>query len=380
MKQLRQEQSAMATKNRRLEQEKVNQANGMKQLRQEKNAMATKNRKLEQEKVNQANRMKQLRQEKSAMAVQIQQYKHDESDMADEIKQLQDENATQKNIMQKLEQEKNNMKIEVQQLQDITKSSFITESGTVVVTTGVELGKGAYGKVYKGNCHGTEVAVKEYFQVVLNPHNMKLLEREINIAAQCRHPNLLQFLCATKNDQKNLLIVTELMDISLRSLLEEQAKNESRLDYQQIKLISLDVARGLNYLHSKKPSPIIHRDVSSANVLLMIENNAVRKAKVSDYGSANFMEACNTTFPGSVVYAPPEARQGQHSPKIDVYCFGLLVCETDTCELPDQAGIQNQIRRIQNAEIKDLVKLCTAKEPRQRPTMQEIIEHLQQVI
>ena len=51
------------------------------------------------------------------------------------------------------------------------------------------------------------------------------------------------------------------MEKSLRALFEERSLSET-----EIRVISLDVARALNYLHQKKPSPIIHRDISSANV------------------------------------------------------------------------------------------------------------------
>ena len=54
-------------------------------------------------------------------------------------------------------------------------------------------------------------------------------------------------------------------------------------------VISLDVALALNYLHQKKPEPIIHRDISSANVLLWRQGDQWR-GKVSDYGTANFMQ------------------------------------------------------------------------------------------
>ena len=108
------------------------------------------------------------------------------------------------------------------------------------------------------------------------------------------------------------------MDMTLRTLLEQRAREKSRMEYQEIKSISLDVARGLNYLHSKKPNPIIHRDVSSANVLLWIENGAVRRAKVSDYGAANFMDACKTANPGAALYAAPEASFSKHDPKVSI--------------------------------------------------------------
>jgi serine/threonine protein kinase len=109
------------------------------------------------------------------------------------------------------------------------------------------------------------------------------------------------------------------MDLTLRTLLEQRAREQSQLKYQEVKSISLDVALGLNYLHSKTPNPIIHRDVSSANVLLWIENGAVRRAKVSDYGSANSMKVSNTANPGSPLYAAPEANREIQDPKVNIF-------------------------------------------------------------
>ena len=145
-------------------------------------------------------------------------------------------------------------------------------------------------------------------------------------------------ICATKNENNRLLIVTELMDMTLRTLLEQRANENSRLELSQIKSISLDVARGLNYLHLKTPTPIIHRDISSANVLLWMENSSVRRAKISDYGSANFMQACNTANPGAALYAAPEARGAQHSPKVSALFFYLK--RTLICMLPFSIGTQ----------------------------------------
>ena len=134
------------------------------------------------------------------------------------------------------------------------------------------LGKGGWGSVYEGVYCGCTVAVKKMHDLILSPHNIRLFEREMNIASKCRHPYLLQFIGAT-NDKGNALFITELMEESLRSLLEQRKLSET-----EIRTISLDVARALNYLHQKKPEPIIHRDVSRANVLLWrpMERQSVR--------------------------------------------------------------------------------------------------------
>jgi hypothetical protein len=60
--------------------------------------------------------------------------------------------------------------------------------------------------------------------------------------------------------------------------------------------------------------------------------------------------------------------------QIDVFSYGLLVCEISICELPDEVEREGQIENIWNVEIKELVKRCTELEPQQRPTMQDVIE------
>ena len=232
-----------------------------------------------------------------------------------EIQRLQQERTEMQNAMQRVQQNNAAMRSQIQRLQNEMEQKLITDSGSELIL-GEELGRGAYGIVFKGEFYGTQVAVKEYHEIILSPYYIKNLRREINIASQCRHPNLLQFICATKNVKNCLLIVTELMDTTLRTLLEQRANEMSGLKPQEIKSISLDVARGLNYLHSQKPNPIIHRDISSANVLLWLENSSVKRAKISDYGAANFMELCNTSNPGAILYAAPEATGAKHGPKV----------------------------------------------------------------
>ena len=173
------------------------------------------------------------------------------------------------------------------------------------------LGRGSWGSVYEGTYCGCTVAVKQIHDLILSPHNIRLFEREMNIASKCRHPHLLQFIGAT-NDEGNPLFVTELMEKSLRALLEQRQLSET-----EIAVISLDVACGLNYLHQKKPAPIIHRDVSSANVLLWRQGDQWR-GKVSDYGTANFMHQTRTVAPGAMIYSAPEALTPNQTVKVSL--------------------------------------------------------------
>ena len=178
------------------------------------------------------------------------------------------------------------------------------------------LGRGGWGIVVKGKYCGCTVAVKQIYDDLLksSSYYRELFEREMNIASRCRHPCLLQFIGAT-NDERSPLFVTELMETSLRALLELRS-----LSPTEVSVISLDVARALNYLHLKKPSPIIHRDISSANVLLWREADQWR-GKVSDYGTANFKRDIMTACPGSRIYSAPEALTENQTAKVCVHLY-----------------------------------------------------------
>lgn len=170
--------------------------------------------------------------------------------------------------------------------------------------TSEQLGQGAWAIVYKGKFRGLDVAVKEMHEDIYSSYNRHLFEREVNFASKCRHPCLLLFIGATI-DQRPLL-VTEIMEKSLRSRLYDGG--ERPMCTAEISVISLDVARALNYLHQKEP-PIIHHDVSSGNVLLWRRGNQWR-GKVSDYGTANFVRQSKTSYAGAAIYAAPESLDG----------------------------------------------------------------------
>ncbi|CAH3182548.1 unnamed protein product [Porites lobata] len=235
------------------------------------------------------------------------------------------------------------------------------------------LGRGGWGSVYEGVYCGCTVAVKQIHDLILSPHNMLLFEREMNIASKCRHPHLLQFIGAT-NDEGNPLFVTELMEKSLRALLEQRQLAEI-----EIRVISLDVARAINYLHQKKPEPIIHRDVSSANVLLWRQGDQWR-GKVSDYGTANFMQQTMTVAPGAMIYSAPEALTSNQTVKVDVYSFGVLLCEICIRQLPDPRRREQQVLLMTNRALRGLVRRCLQTDPEARPTMQEIIDELSRTV
>ena len=243
-----------------------------------------------------------------------------------ELEQLRQEMEEERNAARTRahdqEREQADMRIELENLrlqeEQVNGAPDWILSREEIQITSKTLGEGAWATVSEGIFRGSRVAVKRMHRLILSPFNVHLFEREMAIASRCRHPNLLQFIGATKEDRQSPLIVMEILETSLRSVLEER-----ELEPEEVITISLDVARALNYLHLNKPSPIIHRDLSSANVLLWRRGN-VWRGKVSDYGTANFMKECTTINPGAVVYSAPEAQTTNQSPKVSYRVMGIF--------------------------------------------------------
>ena len=194
--------------------------------------------------------------------------------------------------------------------------------------TDQELGRGAWATVSVAIFRGARVAAKCVHNQIVSQHNIQLFKREMDMAARIRHPNLLLFIGATLEGE--MVILTELMPTSLRRELQREYQMSPRLTIS----IGFDVAKALNYLHLMRPHPLIHRDISSANVLLEPLPNGHWRAKVSDYGTVNLQENLATVGPGSPCYAAPEANDPtQQSPKMDIFSFGALLMEMLSGEL-----------------------------------------------
>ena len=238
----------------------------------------------------------------------------------DETANLRNQATALRQQLEEKDQEMNELETTLSAAQDELREYQRQQSPDWVISrdhiqlTGKFLGRGGWGSVVQGKYCGCSVAVKQIHELILSPYNRELFEREMDIASKCRHPCLLQFIGAT-NDEGNPLFVTELMETSLRTLLEQRALSEAEMSF-----ISLDVARALNYLHQKQPSPIIHRDISSANVLLWRQGEHWR-GKVSDYGTANFMQQTMTVAPGAMIYSAPEALTKNQTVKVSCNLF-----------------------------------------------------------
>ena len=156
-------------------------------------------------------------------------------------------------------------------------------------------------------------------------------EQECQLMSSLRHPNITQFLGLCFLPEARLpLLVMECLDSSLDSLLE----NMPDLPLTLKRSVLEDVARGLVYLHKRTP-PVIHRDLTSRNVLL----TSSLVAKITDMGNSRIIEMrpgqmarTLSKLPGTLVYMPPEALDENHryGPSLDIFSFGHLALYTIT--------------------------------------------------
>ena len=133
--------------------------------------------------------------------------------------------------------------------------------GDELEVTEERLGVGGWAEVKVAKL---KVAAKCLHEQLIYDYHRRLFRREMDVAARVSHPNLLRFLGARLGG--GMAILTEFMPTSLRALANRRPRQ--RLSQEHIISIAIDVACALNYLHHMTPDPIIHRDLSSANVLL----------------------------------------------------------------------------------------------------------------
>ena len=263
--------------------------------------------------------IQQLKNENNRLEVekcQLEKEKNDLQEKMDELvvqnNSLQTDLSAKETQVHRLETSLATAQRALEECQQIKEPCDLVVSRDEVQITDKSLGVRGWGKVVLGTFRGCKVAVNQIHESIVSPNNRHLFEREMNIASRCCHPCLLQFIGATKDDGIPFFI-TEVLETSLQDLLRQR-----QLKKKEISIISLDVSLALNYLHNMKPSAIIHRDVSSANVLLWRQGNQWR-GKVSDYGTAQFVQQTMTRAPaGAWHYRAPEAMSSNQTPKVSL--------------------------------------------------------------
>ena len=211
------------------------------------------------------------------------------------------------------------------------------------------LGTGSYGAVYKARCDDLPCAAKILHPTLFQSNDlgpmtvMRRFQQECSFLSTIRHPNIVQFLGSYQDPETQLpVLLMELMDDSLTRFLEQ---SREPLPYHTQVNICHDIALALAHLHS---NDIIHRDLSSANVLI----GAGNRAKVTDFGMAKLFDAnCSTMTPqtmcpGTMVYMSPEALDDPpvYTKKLDSFSFGVLSIQIMTRQFPNPGPRMKKVR------------------------------------
>ncbi|KAB1213545.1 putative receptor protein kinase TMK1 [Morella rubra] len=275
------------------------------------------------------------------------------------------------------------------------------------------LGRGGFGVVYKGELHdGTKIAVKRMESVAMGNKGMNEFQAEIAVLTKVRHRHLVALLGYCINGNERILVYEYMPQGTLtQHLFEWQEKGYSPLSWKQRITIALDVARGVEYLHSLAQQSFIHRDLKPSNILLGDD----MRAKVADFGlvknAPDGKYSVETRLAGTFGYLAPEyAATGRVTTKVDVYAFGVVLMEIITGRkalddtMPDERShlvtwfrrvlvnkenIPKAIDQILDPDeetmesiykVAELAGHCTAREPYQRPDMGHAVNILSPLV
>ena len=269
-----------------------------------------------------------------------------------------------------------------------------------VQLTGQELGHGSYATVLELKYMGLKCAGKKIHDLLLHQtYVVNHFGEECSILSRVRHPNVVQFMgLFFENNMQTPILVMEFLPTDLTTCIEKYGQFPQDISYS----ILYDVALGLCYLHGQVP-PIIHRDLSSNNVLLTTNMTA----KISDLGMAKILDLTSmaqkqrTKIPGTPDFMPPEVMipNPKYDRSIDDFSYGIIMIHVLSGQWP-QAQVESV--RIENGHLipvseaerrevflqaigddhplMDLILKCINNDCNKRAHANEIVERLEKAI
>ncbi|XP_010027353.2 LOW QUALITY PROTEIN: G-type lectin S-receptor-like serine/threonine-protein kinase LECRK1 [Eucalyptus grandis] len=259
-----------------------------------------------------------------------------------------------------------------------------------------EIGRGAFGTVYKGTLLNSleVVAVKKLEKVSSDVESE--FQNEVKIIGRTHHRSLVQLLGYCLDGHDRLLVYKYMSNGSLADLLFTPEKQPC---WDEKMGIARNIARGLLYLHEECETQIIHCDIKPQNILI----DKCRRAKISDFGLSKLMKPDQTNtmtrIRGTRGYVAPEWHKNLPvTVKADVYSFGIVLLEIICCRrsvdwsLPDDEAVleewayscfqERELEKLVNDESTDrrqlerMVKValwCILEEPSLRPSMRKVL-------
>jgi len=247
---------------------------------------------------------------------------------------------------------------------------------------------GRHSRVYSGRYAGREVAIKMVSQPEEDAALATELERqfasEVALLLRLHHPNIISFVAACKKPPVFCIITEYMAGGSLRKYLHQQEPHSVPIEL--VLNLSLDIARGMSYLHSQG---ILHRDLKSENILLGQDMSV----KVADFGISCLESQCGSGkgFTGTYRWMAPEMiKEKHHTRKVDVYSFGIVMWEILTALVPfndmtpEQAAVAVALKNARPplpascpVAISHMIMQCWATNPDKRPQFDDIVAILE---
>uniref|UniRef100_A0A8H7Y536 Protein kinase domain-containing protein n=1 Tax=Psilocybe cubensis TaxID=181762 RepID=A0A8H7Y536_PSICU len=259
-----------------------------------------------------------------------------------------------------------------------------------------KIGSGGFKDVFIGKFKNRKIAISE-FRGQLSTMDIK----ELKLLGAFNHPNIVRFLGVSipeNTKETPVMIVSELCS---NGDLFDYIRNTNAPSLRKVLLMMLDIARGLEYLHTRKPS-IIHRDCKSSNILITAKGTA----KIADFGLAKVKQSTRSmvrSLVGTVNWQAPElwTAHPKYNHKVDTFSCAMVYWEmlqwhAQTKKFPWEGMNEHAIYEIVGAkrqrppinnlrkqwcpEIVDLMERMWAQEHQDRPTMTEVVKALEELL
>ena len=252
-----------------------------------------------------------------------------------------------------------------------------------------ELGKGKFGVVNLGIHKKTQqkVAVK-----IINKDSIKSIEDkelvkiEIGILKLCHHPNIVRLLDYLEN-LDYIFIVTEYIEGG--TLGQYLKKNNFNFTEQQAANMVFQIASGIKYLHNYG---IVHRDLKPDNIMIT-EPNESGILKIMDFGLSKIVSSQEKMIDGygTLSYVAPEVLlRAPYNKEVDIWSLGIILYYILCSHLPfkgkkeviiaekivnDDLEFDEDEWENRTKKVKELISICLKKEPEERITINEFLNH-----